>query len=139
MGWTLVALTADSWNIKREMFSLREKIFAFLKIDYIIARPTVAAAQHTALFQRLLIFPDRSHTLLPALSSPITVWVRKSKQGGTVLWSFSCKCPLRLSVLCVLCSGPCAGRTKQVGGVAAPRCAWRIPAHPAQPCLLPHA
>lgn len=44
MGWTSVALTADPWNIKREMFSLREKNFAFLQTDYITARPTVAAA-----------------------------------------------------------------------------------------------
>lgn len=87
VGWTLVALTADPWNIKPKMFSLGENL-ALLQNSRIIAPAPAEAAARCPEFQLLLAFLDRSHTLLPALSRPITVGkkVKTRKDPLLALW-----------------------------------------------------
>lgn len=68
------------------MFPLGENL-ALLQNGRIIALP---AARYPE-FQLLLVVLDHSHTLLPALSSPITVKETRSKQGGIIYWPFGCE------------------------------------------------
>ena len=91
-----MALTADPWNIKPKMFSLGENL-ALLQNSRIIAPAPAEAAARCPEFQLLLAFLDRSHTLLPALSPPITVGkkVKTRKDRLLALW-LSDPVPLRL-------------------------------------------
>ena len=74
VGWTLVALTAEPWTIKQEMFSLGENLTHY----------TAAAVAHRAVGY---IVP----TLCSLLSSLIAVWPRKSEQGGIICWPSGCQ------------------------------------------------
>lgn len=125
----LGALTADLWNIQPQMVSLGKNL-ALLQNGRIIALPAACSPE----FQWLLVFLDHSHTLLPALSSPITVWARKSKQGGIIYWpsGVSNPAPLLSTPLWLhMLRAPHARKTDQVDGVAGPGCTWRLMAHPA--------
>lgn len=99
-------LTADLWDIKPERLSLGKSC-------------KMSVSQHPAArcpeSQLLLVFLHHSHTLLPALPSPITVWARKAKQP--------CPSPARLP-------GCPAHRGIDQVMVCGPGCIGRLTAHP---------
>lgn len=85
---------------------------------------------------------DHSHTRLPALSSLITLWPRKSEQGGIICWPSGCQrpCPPPCPLPPPPCtpSGPGAGRAERAAVLLAMDVhegSWPAPPGPrSRPC-----